>query len=56
MRIDIHAHFFTFQLFLTAAAEVNLKGRLQRDTVMSGPAAQTVVTLLKSVIETGTGH
>ena len=56
MRIDIHAHFFTFQLFLTAAAEGNLKGRLQRDTIMSGPAAQTVVTLLKSVIETGTGH
>ena len=56
MRVDIHAHFFTFQLFLTAAAEANLQSRLVRDTHMSPAAAKTVVTLLKAIIQEGVGQ
>lgn len=56
MRVDIHAHFFTFQLFLTAAAEANLQSRLVRDTHMSPAAAKTVVTLLKALVASEVEH
>jgi len=56
MRLDIHCHFFNFQTFLTAAAETNLKGRLQRTFPLSDAAANTAVSLMKTIIATGGGQ